>query len=135
VPRTVFSRRDLANPENGSELATPANGSELANAENGSVTSERLGQSVVVRVRPPVDADACHELGAQLADAEASDAKRILLDLDALESIDARLLHVILKASRRAMYDGDRLRVTRGNGHVSAIFRLTALDQTIRFDN
>jgi anti-anti-sigma factor len=122
----VFSRRELANPKNGSEPASP---------QNGSVTSERLGASTVIRVRPPVDADACHQLGAQLAEAEASDAERILLDLDALESIDARLLHTILKASRRAAQDGDRLRVTRGNGHVSAIFRLTALDQTLRFDD
>ena len=117
MPRILLSRREIVSPE------------------NGSVVTEELRDSIVIRVLPPVDIEACHQLGAQLAEAEASDAERIVLDLDRLEGVDARLLHVILKASRRAAHNGDRLRVTRGNGHVSGIFRLTALDQTIHFND
>lgn len=81
----------------------------------------RLGQS------------ACFELRHVLAQAEASRATRIVLDIDRLVSLDARGLHAILRASRRSAVGGDRLRVTRGKGHIADIFRLTALDQTLPF--
>ena len=116
MPRTLFSFR------------------QPAGSDSRSVSAVREGSSLVIRVRPPADLVACSELETHLAEAELSDAKRILLDLNALESLDARMLHVILKASRRAARNGDRLRVTRGRGHVSGIFRLTALDQTIHFE-
>lgn len=99
-----------------------------------SVSVSRDGDAVIVRLRDPIDSAACEELGSRLAEAEASDARRVLLDLDGLENLDARALHVILKASRRSARNGDRLRVTRGNGHIAGIFRLTALDQTLHFD-
>ncbi len=73
------------------------------------------------------------ELRHVLAQAEASSATRILLDIDRVSDLDASTLHTILQASRRSIRDGNRLQVTRGNGRVGEIFRLTSLDQTIPF--
>ena len=81
-----------------------------------------------------MDLAACEELGRQLEEAETSDARRVLLDLDRLNNLDARTLHLILRAGRRSLNNGDRLRVTRGKGHIAGIFRLTALDQTLHFN-
>ena len=117
MPPTLFPRRPAESPQ------------------SASVLTEYQGESVVIRVCPPVDVDACRELGAQLAAAEAGNAKSILLDLDGVDGLDARMLHEILRASRRSAHNGGRLRVTRGNGHVSEIFRLTGLDQTINFND
>ncbi len=87
----------------------------------------------LIRVEGRLGERACFELRHVLAQAEASSASRILLNIDRLTNLDARGLHAILQASRRSAADGNRLRVTRGNGHVAEIFRLTALDQTVRF--
>ena len=97
------------------------------------VVAIRSGGSLVIRLRGKLDQTDCEEFERQLTQAEASDAECILIDLDGLDNLDARALHVILKASRRSARNGDRLRVTRGKGHVAGIFRLTALDQTLHF--
>ena len=65
--------------------------------------------------------------------AERSDAKRIIIDLDALDFIDSEGLRVLLLAKRRADVDGDRLRLTRGSGYVASIFKLTTLNFTLPF--
>ena len=57
---------------------------------------------------------------------------RIVVDLDGLRSIDAHGLQAPLTASRRSASNG-RLRLTRGTGEVSRIFRLTMLDLTLPF--
>jgi anti-anti-sigma factor len=107
---------------------------ELSSSNESQLSSGWDDESLVIRVAAPLDASGCREFEAELARAERSDANKIILDLDELESLDARMLHVILRASRRSLRNGDRLRVTRGNGHVASIFRLTALDQTLHFD-
>jgi len=87
----------------------------------------------VIRVEGVLEKSACLEFERVLTQAEASGAARILLDIDRVDSLDARALHVVLRASRRAACDGNRLQVTRGKGHVANIFRLAALDQTPPF--
>ena len=86
-----------------------------------------------IKVEGRLGESECFELRHVLAQAEASSARRILLDVDRLTSLDARGLHAILRASRRSAGDGNRLQVTRGRGHVADIFRLSALDQTLQF--
>ena len=86
-----------------------------------------------IRLSGELDLGNSEQLDAALLDAEASDATRILLDVDELRFIDSTGLRVILRATRRAERTGDRLRVTRGKGYVADMFRLTALDRTIPF--
>jgi anti-anti-sigma factor len=115
--------------------------------EPGSVTSsgESSGQTglridvareedtCTIRLGGELDLSNSAQLDAALLEAEASDASRIVLDVDELRFIDSTGLRVILRATRRAERTRGRLRVTRGKGYVADMFRLTALDRTIPF--
>ena len=87
----------------------------------------------VIRIAGVLDAAACEDLRDALDEAESSNARRILLDLEGLVSLDAAALHMMLKAARRSLANGGRLEVTRGRGHVADLFRLTAVGQTMHF--
>ncbi|HEX3239674.1 MAG TPA: STAS domain-containing protein, partial [Solirubrobacterales bacterium] len=65
----------------------------------------------------------------------ASAADSVLLDLEELTFIDAAGLYSLCAASSRSIEKGSRLRMTRGKGHVAAIFHLTALDAILPFGN
>jgi anti-anti-sigma factor len=68
-----------------------------------------------------------------LREAEASQAVRILLDLEELTFIDAAGLSVLVAAWRRSTTSENRLQVTQGKGSVADLFRLTALDVVLPF--
>jgi anti-sigma B factor antagonist len=87
----------------------------------------------VIRIAGELDVASCEDLRVALHEAESSDAQRILLDLEGLVSLDAAALHVMLKAARRSAGNGGRLKVTRGNGHVTDLFRVSALSQVLSF--
>ena len=89
------------------------------------------GDTYVVRLSGEFNREACGEVERALRTAEQSAATQILLDLDRLTSLDASGLHAILSAGRRSATDGDRLRVTRGQGQVANVFRLTSLSRTL----
>jgi anti-sigma B factor antagonist len=91
------------------------------------------GDTYIVRCSGELDESGCEELEDALAQAEASDAAHILLDLDPLEFIDSAGLRVLVSASRRTADDGGRFRMTRGTGEVAKLFELVALDRTARF--
>ncbi len=88
----------------------------------------------VVELSGELDLTSREEFDRALDGAEASDAPRILIDLDRLRFIDSTGLQGILAAKRRSAMRPDRLRVTRGTGFVADMFRLTALDKTLPFD-
>ena len=87
----------------------------------------------VIRVEGELDLAGTSDLESALADAELSQADRIVVDLDGLRFIDASGLGILVGASRRAADDGNRLRLTRGTGEVARLFRLTMLDLTLPF--
>lgn len=91
------------------------------------------GETFLIRVRGELDLSQRPQLDRALTEAEASGARWILLDLEELTFIDASGLHTLLTASHRSATNGSRLRLTRGRGEVAAMFRLTALDQTLPF--
>jgi anti-anti-sigma factor len=97
------------------------------------IDAAREKDTWTIRLSGELDLGNSEQLDAALLEAEASDATRILLDVDELRFIDSTGLRVILRATRRAERTGDRLRVTRGKGYVADTFRLTALDRTIPF--
>jgi anti-anti-sigma factor len=111
---------------------------EMSNAQEG----RRQGLEISVRMEDGVflielagelDLTSRADFDRALAEAEASDAARILIDLDGLDFIDSTGLQGILAAKRRLAMHPDRLRVTRGTGFVADMFRLTALDKTLPF--
>jgi anti-anti-sigma factor len=91
------------------------------------------GDTYIVRLRGELDLPGCDSVEAALMQAEDSGARKILVDLDQLSYIDSTGLRVLVRAARRADSNGDRLRMTRGAGHVAEIFRLTTLDQILPF--
>jgi anti-anti-sigma factor len=95
----------------------------------------REGDTHVIRLSGELDLGNHERLDQALLEAEAGDAPRILVDLDRLLFIDSTGLRVILKAARRAEESGGRLRITRGKGYVADMFRLTALDVTLPFED
>lgn len=80
-----------------------------------------------------LDLSTCERLDAAIDAALFSDAERVTVDLDGLDFVDSTGLATILRAARRADGSG-RLRMTRGTGEVAQLFRLTALDLVLPFD-
>jgi anti-sigma B factor antagonist len=96
--------------------------------------SVRMADGVfVIVLAGELDLNTRPDFDRALTEAEASDATRILIDLDGLDFIDSTGLQGILAAQRRLAMYPDRLRVTRGTGFVADMFRLTALDKTLPF--
>jgi anti-anti-sigma factor len=97
------------------------------------IDATREADTYTIRLGGELDLGNAEQLDEALLEAEASDASRIVLDVDELRFIDSTGLRVILRATRRSEQTGDRLRLTRGTGYVADMFRLTALDRTIPF--
>ncbi len=89
----------------------------------------------VIRVEGELDLCGRPRLERELAEAEASQASLILLDLDRLTFIDSAGVETILAASHRSASNGDRLRMTPGRGDVARMFELTMLDVTLPLIN
>jgi anti-anti-sigma factor len=89
------------------------------------------GGAHVIRVRGELDRSHCSTLEGALADAESSQATLVLVDCNELQLIDAAGLHSLLAASRRSAGEGDRLRITRGDGSVAKTFRVSGLDAVL----
>jgi anti-anti-sigma factor len=96
-----------------------------------SVEAELGPDAYVLRIEGELDMAGCPELDRALREAEQAEARRIILDLEALTFIDSSGLGVLVMASRRSASNGKRLEVTRGRGQPAEMFRLTALDQTL----
>jgi anti-sigma B factor antagonist len=96
------------------------------------IETERSDHTYLVRISGELDLANCAAFDRELRRAEASDAARIVVDLDGLEFIDSAGLTMVRRAKLRSD-EGGRLRLTRGTGYVADLFRLTALDQTLPF--
>ena len=95
---------------------------------------EEDGGTHVVRLTGELDVAGCDRVEEALRDAEATEASRILVDIDGLRFVDSHGLRILLRAHRRDVVTGaGRLRITRGRGHVAELLRLTAIDQTLPF--
>jgi anti-anti-sigma factor len=97
------------------------------------IDAGREGDTYTIRLIGELDLGNSDLLDEALVEAEATDASRVLLDVEELRFIDSTGLRVILRATRRAEWGGDRLRLTRGRDYVADMFRLTALDRTLPF--
>jgi anti-anti-sigma factor len=87
----------------------------------------------LIRLTGALDVAACEEVIAAIRQAESSDTRRTVIDLDGLEFIDSTGLRLLVAANRRAELVQRDVRFTRGNGHVAEMLSYTALDQTLPF--
>jgi anti-sigma B factor antagonist len=66
--------------------------------------------------------------------AEATDAERIVLDLDGLEFMDASGIRLLLNASKRSRSNGGRLRITRAaSPQVQRVLELTGVGELLPY--
>lgn len=97
------------------------------------IDTAKEGDTCVIRVSGELDLFECPRLERALREAEASQAVRVLLELEELTFIDAAGLSVLVAAWRRSRASDNRLQVTHGKGSVADMFRLTALDVVLPF--
>ena len=65
--------------------------------------------------------------------AEATDAKRIVIDLSEVTFMDSTGLKLLLEAGARARANSNRLRLIRGSRRVQRVFELTKTEEILPF--
>jgi anti-sigma B factor antagonist len=98
------------------------------------VRSERSGDRHVIALAGELDLDGVERVTEELERAEASDARRIVLDLSGLTFLDSSGVRLIVCANLRSRADGDRLRLIRGSARVQRVFELTGVLDRLPFD-
>ena len=85
----------------------------------------------VIGIEGELDLTGCADLDLALAEAEQTQARRIILDLEGLTFIDTSGLASLMKASRRSASNGGRLQITSGRGQPAELFRMTGFDKVV----
>ena len=85
----------------------------------------------VIGIEGELDLAGCPELDLALAEAEQTQARRIIVDLEGLTFIDTMGLASLMRASRRSASNGSRLQITRGTGQPAELFRMTGFDKVV----
>jgi anti-sigma B factor antagonist len=90
------------------------------------IATHRDADSVTIAVSGEVDLSIAEKLDAAICDAEATEARKIVMDLSGLTYLDSTALSVLLNASRRSRENGRRLRFIRsGHESVERLIELT----------
>jgi anti-anti-sigma factor len=85
-----------------------------------------------VRVKGEIDLSVVDELDSEMRRVEKTDAKRIELDLDQLEFLDAAGIRLLLDFNRRSRGDGGRLRIRPASSpHVRRVLELTGVGEQL----
>ena len=95
-------------------------------------TSFTAGKYVVF-LKGELDLNGCPPFQAALLEAEQSQAKEIVVNLDELTFVDSSGLSVLAHAASRSAANGDQLRITPGRDHVARVLRITGLDTILPF--
>jgi anti-sigma B factor antagonist len=87
------------------------------------------GATQLLVLRGELDADACPKVEFELAQAEASDADRIVVDLSQVEFIDSTGIALLVSALRRSEQNSCRLRFVPSHSEdVQRLLELCGLD-------
>lgn len=97
------------------------------------VAADRTGDVHRIRVTGELDIGTVDRVEAELARAEAGDARLIVLDLAGLTFMDSTGVRLVLEAHARSRADSDRLRLRRGTPAVQRIFELSGVAETLPF--
>jgi anti-anti-sigma factor len=96
------------------------------------IQSERNQAVEHVRVLGEMDLSVVGELDDEMRRAEATDAKRIELDLDQLEFLDASGIRLLLDLDRRSRSNGRRLRIRPASSpQVRKVLELTGVGELL----
>jgi anti-sigma B factor antagonist len=89
------------------------------------------GRIVRLMLSGELDMATAASLELELQSAEAAQPPVLVLDLEQLRFMGVSGLRSILDAARRARRDGRHLVVTNPVPHISRLFELTAIDQSV----
>jgi anti-anti-sigma factor len=96
--------------------------------------SERDAGGERITVRGEMDFSVIGDVDREMRRAEATDAARIVLELDELEFMDASGVRLLLSASERSQGNGGRLRITRAQSpQVQRVLELTGVGEVLPF--
>jgi anti-sigma B factor antagonist len=96
------------------------------------VSGERVNGTARVRLEGEMDLAVIGEVDREMQRAEATDAERIVLDLDGLEFMDASGIRLLLELNERSQSNGGRLRITGiGAPQVRRVLELTGVDELL----
>lgn len=97
------------------------------------VTADRTDDVHCVRLTGELDIGTADRVEAELARAEAGDARLVVLDLSGLTFMDSTGVRLVLEAHARSRADSNRLRLRRGSAAVQRIFELSGVADTLPF--
>ncbi|MEA2194497.1 MAG: anti-sigma factor antagonist [Solirubrobacteraceae bacterium] len=75
------------------------------------------------------------EVERELLNAEATDARTILVDLSGLGFMDSTGIRLLIAADARSRADGDRLRLTRPPAQVLRVLCIAGIDALLPFSD
>ena len=100
------------------------------------VHSERTEGGERIRVLGEMDLSVVGLLDSEMRRAEASDASRIVLDLDQLEFLDASGIRLLLDLNSRSERNGGRLRIRPASSQqVQRVLELTGVRDLLPFED
>jgi anti-anti-sigma factor len=98
--------------------------------------SERVNGSEHIRVAGEMDLSVIGLVDREMQRAEATDATKIVLDLDELEFMDAAGIRLLLQLNSRSQGTGGRLRINgSGAPQVQRVLELTGADELLPFED
>jgi anti-sigma B factor antagonist len=99
------------------------------------VQTESSDSVECVRVRGEIDLSVVGVLDSEMRRAEATDVKRIELDLDRLEFLDASGIRLLLRLYERSRGNGQRLRIRPASSpQVRRVLELTGVGELLSID-
>jgi anti-sigma B factor antagonist len=100
------------------------------------VQSERVNGSERIRMLGELDLSVIGLVDREMERAEASDASRIVLDLDGLEFMDASGVRLLLHLNERSQGNPGRLRISGCRApQVQRVMELTGVNQLLPFED
>ena len=100
-----------------------------------SVQTARNDDRLAIIPTGELDMSTVRELDDAVRAAEATDAKRIVIDLSEVTFMDSSGLKLLLEAHARSQANSNRLRLIRGPRRVQRVFELTKTEEKLPFLN
>lgn len=97
--------------------------------------SQREGDVHTIKLIGEMDLSNAAEVERELLQAEATNARTILIDLSALRFLDSTGIRLLVAADGRSRSDGGRLRLTRPPAQVFRVLRIAGIDELLPFDD
>jgi anti-anti-sigma factor len=98
-----------------------------------SVEVARDDHRLVITPVGEVDRSTSEKLDDAVRAAEATDAKRIVVDLSEVTFMDSSGLKLLLEANARSQADPNRLMLIRGSRRVQRVFEATKTEEKLPF--